>query len=217
MAAAAVPVFASDEHKSKEEHHGGPVLEERQARLSSRDVRIPKSLTAKIEEEYRKFLVKNQVLSKEAVRRQLFNVSVEMVAKRHGPLVENVRVTAPVGGGVVDLSEFVTPLRGSFTVKILATRENDAPITELHAYFVSRSHKRKIEDEEFGAGCNKYMDISSYFASKMAKGGFEVYTADQRYLSVLGGTFVLVGFEKEALYVGSLTFTDPRYPKLLCE
>jgi len=192
-------------------------LEEKPARLSSRDVKIPKALTKKIEEDYQKFLVQQQVLTKLPIRRQLFNVSVEMVQKRPGPLVENVRVTAPLGGGVVDLSEFVTPLKGSFQVKILATKEDGSAPTEMQVYFVSKAKQRKIDKETFGSGCNKFMDITAYFASKMSAAGFEVYTAEQRYLSVLGGTFVLVGFEKDDLFVGSLTITDSRYAKLLCD
>ena len=47
--------------------------------------------------------------------------------------------------------------------------------------------------------------------------GFELYTSDQRYLSVMGGTVVAFVFEDDALFVGSLTFTDSRYPDLLCE
>lgn len=192
-------------------------LEEKPARLSGRDVKIPKALTKKIEEDYQKFLVQQQVLTKQPIRRQLFKISVEMVQRRPGPLVENVRVTAPLGGGVVDLSEFVTPLKGSFQVKILATKEDGSAPTEIQVYFVSKAKQRKIDKETFGSGCNKFMDITAYFTSKMSAAGFEVYTAEQRYLSVLGGTFVLVGFEKDDLLVGSLTFTDPRYPNLLCD
>lgn len=187
------------------------------ARLSSRDVKIPKPLVKKIEEDYRAFLVKSEVPSNENLKRKLLNVTAEMTAKRGGALHENVRVTAPIGGGVVDLAEFVTPLRGGFQVKIMGTSETGTELPEMHMVYVSKGKTRKIGSEEVGAGCNKYMDITNYYFKQNQKGGFELYTADQRYLSVLAGTFVLYAFEKEALYVGSLTFMDSRYPHLVCE
>ena len=77
------------------------------------------------------------------------------------------------------------------------------------------AHLTEIDGDEFGAGCNKYMDITSFYHRKAR--GFDLYTAGQRYVSVMAGTFVAVVFEKEALYVGSLTFTDSRYPDVMCE
>jgi hypothetical protein len=63
------------------------------------------------------------------------------------------------------------------------------------------------------------MEITSYYRKKnLGKGhGFDLYTADQRYVSVMGGTFVAVAFDKEALSVASLTFQDSRFPDLMCE
>jgi hypothetical protein len=61
------------------------------------------------------------------------------------------------------------------------------------------------------------MEITSYFNKTASRLGFSLYSADQRYLSVVGGTFVAVQFEKEALSVATLTLTDSRYPHLLCD
>jgi hypothetical protein len=60
------------------------------------------------------------------------------------------------------------------------------------------------------------MEITGYFDKKMDGAGFELYTADQRYLAAIGGTFIIVSFTKDALYVGSLGFEDSRYPDELC-
>jgi len=43
----------------------------------------------------------------------------------------------------------------------------------------------------------------------MAKEGFELYTADQRYLSVVRGTFVFVSYAPDALQLASITFMIP--------
>jgi hypothetical protein len=191
---------------------------EHPARTSSRDIKVPKALVKTIEEEYRAFLKKNQVNS-ENIKRQLLNVSLELTQKKPVALHEDTRVVMPLGGGVVDLNEFVTPLRGAFFMKVVAKEESGADVPELRVFFVSHAKKRILDGEEYGAGCDKYMEITSFYNKKNSKNapGFELYTADQRYLSAVGGTFVVYGFDKEALSVGSVTLTDSRYPDLFCE
>lgn len=187
------------------------------AKQSSRDVKLPKDLVKLIENEYREYLKKNKFPDQENLNRKLLNVSVELRQKRVAALPEDVRIATPLGGGVIDLSDFVTPVRGSFQMSMHASREDKTSVSDLNAFFISHAKARNIQDEQFGAGCGKYMDITSYFNKKMANAGFELYTADQRYASVLAGTFVLVSFTKEALEVGSVTFSDSRFPELMCE
>ncbi|MGZ3723730.1 MAG: hypothetical protein ACXVA9_12395, partial [Bdellovibrionales bacterium] len=122
-----------------------------------------------------------------------------------------------LGGGVVDLSEFVTPLRGGFSLKVVAKKEDGSEPSGLRVFFVSKAKVHRLDGDDYGAGCDKFMEITSYYHRKNGGRGFDLYTAGQRYLSVVGGTFVAVVFEKEALHVGSLTFLDSRYPELMCE
>lgn len=199
-----------------EEHDG---LVNRNATLSSRDVKIPRALVARIEREYREFLKDNQVVTKEGLRRKLLNVDVELRQEREGALHENVRINTPLGGGVVDLAEFVTPLRGAFHMKIRALEEKGAQdeVPDVRVFFVSHSKARLVDGESFGAGCDKFMEVTSLYRKEMSETGFDLYSTGQRYLSAVGGTFVLIGFDKEALKVGSVTFTDSRHPELLCE
>jgi hypothetical protein len=192
-------------------------LVERPARQSSRDVKIPRALVAKVEKEYRQFLSEHEISEKEELKRKLINVSVEMTQKRHQALHENVRVNTPLGGGVIDMAEFVAPLKGAFFVKILPRDDEDKSVSGIRVFFVSHAKTRNIGPEQYGSGCDKFMEITSFFHKHMGKHGFEVYSTEQRYLSVLGGTFVLVAFGKEALHVGSVTFGDSRYPELTCE
>jgi hypothetical protein len=191
---------------------------ERAARASSRDVKIPRALVARIERDYKAFLAAQEGASDKGIKRALLNVSVVFTAKRPGALREDTRVDTPIGGGLIDLSEIVTPLRGAFRVRIDARGPGEE--TEARAarvYFVSHARKRVLAGDEYGAGCDKFMDITSEFRQKWKRGGFEMYTADQRYLSVLGGTFLFVQFRKEALFVAGVTFTDSRYPDVMCE
>lgn len=193
-------------------------FEARAAKQSSRDVKVPRALVARIELEYRGFLTAQQVSPKEGIKRKLLNITVELSEKRRAALHENVRINTPLGGGVIDLSEFVTPLRGAFEAKIKVNSETageESPAVRV--FFVSHAKPRILGGEQYGAGCDKYMEVTSFFNRKMSHGGFELYTADQRYLSVLGGTFVLVAFDKEALLVGSVSFMDSRFPELMCE
>jgi hypothetical protein len=191
---------------------------ERAARASSRDVKIPRALVARIERDYKAFLAAQEGASDKGIKRALLNVSVAFTAKRPGALREDTRVDTPVGGGLIDLSEIVTPLRGAFRVRIDARGPGeDAEASTARVYFVSHAKRRALAGDEYGAGCDKFMDITSEFRQKWKRGGFEVYTADQRYLSVLGGTFLFVRFRKEALFVAGVTFTDSRYPDVMCD
>jgi hypothetical protein len=192
---------------------------EHPARTSGRDVKIPRGLVKQIEEDYRAFQKKNEAAPKATINRKMLNMSVELWQKNPVALHENTRIVTPLGGGVIDLSEFVTPLRGAFFAKIVAKKEDGSEPAGLRIFFVSKGKRRILEGEEYGSGCGKYMEVTSFYNKKNSgsKRGFELYTADQRYLSVLGGTFVAIAFDKEALSVGTITFTDSRYPDLLCE
>lgn len=205
---------------SEEEFHGAATaaeLAEHAARTSSRDVKVPLALVSKVEKDYDAFLTHAGVVNKGTIRRALLNVRADLKQKRPGALHENARVVTPLGGGVVDLGDLVTPVRGAFSMKIEASREHGGTPENMKVFFVSRAKQRIVGGDEYGAGCDKWMDITGYFKKLMGRDGFQLYTADQRYLSVVGGTFVIVGYSKEAIEVGSISFTDSRYPQVLCD
>ena len=190
-------------------------LTERPSAAGSRDVKVPKALVHKLETQYREYLKLNGVAGKENINRKLMNMSVEMTQKRSAALHDNTRVVTPLGGGIIDLNEIVTPLRGAFNVRLVAHKEDGNPPEGLRMFYISNAKRRRIDGGEYGAGCGKYMEITSFLSRKPA--GMELYTAGQRYLSVIGGTFVAVAFAKDGLNVGTITFRDSRYPDALCE
>lgn len=193
-------------------------MTEHHARTSSRDVKIPLALVARIEKEYKDFLAKQKdVPKKDNIKRGLLNITAELTQRNKAALNSNTRVNTPTGGGVIDLNDLVTPLRGAFRAKLIAEREDGTALPASRVFFVSRAKERTIGGESYGSGCGKFMEITSQFHKKWAKKGMEVYTADQRYVSVLGGTFVFVDYAPEALFVGTVTFMDSRYPELMCE
>ena len=192
-------------------------LHEVPAKQSSRDVKIPSSMVQMIEKDYRSFRAQYKIKEEEPIIRNMLNVYVDLTQKRAAALNENVRVKPPFGGGVIDLKDFVTPLIGAFKVQLVFEKEGKVAPDNYRVYFVSRGKQRKIEKQTFGAGCGKYYDITSEFNRTLGASGLEVFTKDQRYLSVLAGTFVMVSFDKEKLFVGAITFEDSRYPQWQCE
>jgi hypothetical protein len=192
-------------------------LEQRSAKQSSRDVKIPRALVTKLESEYRAYLVKNKLSVPDSIKRKLIDVSVELRQKRAAALVEEVRINTPMGGGVIDLADFVTPLRGAFQMHIKPRVDEKDGAFDLRVFFISQAKETVIDDEQFGVGCGKMIEVTAFFNDKMKGSGFELFTAGQRYLSVIGGVFVLVGFAEEMLQVGSVSFLDSRFPELFCE
>ncbi len=194
-----------------------PQLADRSSRTSSRDVKIPQALVKIIDDRYVAYLKAKNIDKKTVIKRSLLNVSVELRQERPAALFESVRVLTPTGGGVIDLAEFVTPVRGAFQLKFKINDSQGNPVADLQTHYVSRAKQRKLVKDAYGVGCSRYLDISNYFQKKNSGSGFTLYTADHRYLSVIAGTFVFFSYSEESLSIASVTFTDSRYPEVLCE
>ena len=206
--------FASDEEK--------PATSDKEwirgfARHAAKDNPIPEELVKRIDEDYHKAMNPDPKLEpKKTIARHVLNVVTELTQPKTRALKGPTRIMTPPGGGSIDLADYVLPLKGAFQMKVALEDEHhqSQPISKV--YFISQSKQRKIEDENYGAGCGKYMDITSYFNKQMKKSGFDLYTADQRYVSVVRGTFILVSYLPEALQLASVTFLDSRYTKWDC-
>jgi hypothetical protein len=223
-------LFAFHAHAEEEEKHEGgeaatpkaeasaePELKQHAAMAGSRDVKLPAALVGRIEREYKEFLTKAEgVRDKESIKRSLVNIAVNLTQKRVGALQDDTRINTPTGGGVIDLADMITPVRAAFRAGFETKKDDGQPLVPSRVFFVSHAKRRMLGGEEYGDGCNKFLEITTAYRKKWEKNGMEVFTADQRYLSVLGGTFIFVEYAKEALYVGSVTFTDSRYPDVLC-
>lgn len=191
------------------------------AKQSNKELLIPNQLIKKIEEDYRAFLktAKKEEGSEKAekgVNRKLIIARIELTQEKRAALKNNTRIITPPGGGTIDLEDVVTPLKGSFHLSVKMEDDRHIDQTVHRVYFISQTKKRTIEKEEYGAGCGKFFDITSYYASTVRSPGATLYTADQRYVSVLGGTFVFVSHTAEALQLASLTFMDSRFTKWSC-
>lgn len=141
------------------------------------------------------------------------DIVVRLKEKNPGVLVEEeLTFKFPRGGGEIDLSKYVKlDNPGSFYVFF---EFEDLPKGEAgKAYFISRAKKRKIDQEVWGSGCNKYLDIKKFIYGEGLKSGIEVNTTRSRHLSVLGGTFFFANDSK----VAQVSFKDTSQPQLMCE
>lgn len=186
------------------------------ARNSEKGEPIPKALVSKIDEDYEKAVQDPKLEHKTAVVRHLMSVKVELTQDKPRALKGPTRISTPPGGGVIDLADYVTPLRGSFRLKFILEDDHHQAQNFSRVYFISNAKERAIEGERFGSGCGKYFDVTSFIKTRMSGDGLMLYTADQRYVSVLDGTFVFTSHNPDALMLASVTFIDSRYNGLSC-
>jgi hypothetical protein len=144
------------------------------------------------------------------------DIIVHLVQKNEGIVEgEAVKIHLPKGGGSIDLSRYITSQQGSFYVGIEYPAFETA--TAKKVVFVSRTRKRKIGAEVFGAGCNQVFDITDRFQKEMAGEGLKVNTTQERYISVIGGTFLFSAQKDNEVLLAQVTFTNPQYQHLFCE
>lgn len=125
-----------------------------------------------------------------------------------------LRYSFPKGGGNIDLKDIVTGF-GSFFLSF-PEEQFDESYDFLHLYYISNSPVKKIENESFGLGCGKMIDLKKSF-SKLQKPDFlKLNTSDQRYLFVTAGLYVFVFKKSSQIFMAQLTISDSRYSKELC-
>lgn len=126
----------------------------------------------------------------------------------------SLRFNFPKGGGHIDLKDVVSGF-GSFYLSFPA-EQFDENYEFLHLYYISNSPVKKIENESFGLGCGKMIDLKKSF-SKLQKPEFlKLNTSDSRYLYVISGLYVFVFKKASQIFMAQLTISDSRYSKELC-
>lgn len=142
-------------------------------------------------------------------------VTVYLVEKNAGVVEgEALKLKLPRGGGTVDLSRFITG-RGTFYVGFDFPEFNEAAAKKV--IFVSKARKRRIGSEVFGAGCNQFFDITDEFFKKMKGEGIKVNTTQDRYLSVLGGSFLFSAEKGADVHLAQVRFVNTQQPQFFCE
>lgn len=194
---------------------------------TSRDFLIPRELRSEIEKLYLEFIRKENpkvVLSDEEVLsripREFLDLEIYFRADSPGVLSDQIKLALPRGGGEVDLKDYVKGTKGSFFMKfkVKRSKEPDVDVAEPPIFYLSEAKTRKIAGEAFGSGCKKYMDVTKTLNKANQGEGFHLNATDQRYASVIGGTFYFVDFNPERkIYLAAVRFVDSRYPELFCE
>lgn len=194
-------IWASSDH----DHH-----EPIRVQQSLRSTLIPKVLSEEMEALFRK-----ENPEKDSIPRSFLKVETFFEKNAGEVLEKNYEIVAPLGGGTVDMSEFLEDEVGSFVLKIKVSNENGTPAENLKVYSISQAKSRQIDGEKWGDGCFKVYDITNRFQKDMNK-GWMLYTKDQRYLSVLGGTLLFVSQDRKGIALAGMTFLDNRFKHLTC-
>jgi hypothetical protein len=124
------------------------------------------------------------------------------------------------GGGDIDLSDFVNPLKGSFY--LVAEFMPDLEGATRKTFFVSNSITRQRKEERIGSGCHDYYDVTSAFNKAALGEGLLLNTTDERHVSALAGTYIFAALNvgqsrnDKKLYLASLTIHDSAHRELTC-
>lgn len=143
-------------------------------------------------------------------------VEIELLEKNEGVLQESpLKMIFPKGGGKLDLNSIRGHQRGTYHFLIRSEMFNEA--SEKKILFWSKTKKRKIDGESFGAGCGVLLDITDKYFSELKNGGIKVNSSDLRDVSLLGGVFFITLTMPDGLYVSQVTVLDSEHPDLFCE
>jgi hypothetical protein len=74
-----------------------------------------------------------------------------------------------------------------------------------------------LDDRVFGAGCNKYFDITVKFLEMMKTEGIKANTTRQRHVTLLAGHYIFSVIKDNRIHVTQVTITDSQNKNLLCE
>lgn len=198
---------------------------------SEKGIKIPKSLMSKIHDLfYLQMLSYDQVRTNastkqqvvQELKRKFIDVSAFVYDDVKGQLFTPTKLTMPRGGGVVDISEVLPDVEKLwFRLKIsLTAKELDDKIIKskfLKVYFISNQKQRQIDFKSYGLGCEKFVDVTDYFNKIISKKGVILPFKDQKYISIIGGTFIFAYAKAENLYLGSLGIYDSRVRHLQCD
>ncbi len=172
------------------------------------DFKVPKKLFDQIE---------TDLVGTAAVQSVYLFTPIEvLLSAESSAVIKNspTRITFPNGGGKIDLAEYVSG-QGSFYISFPKEQfETLPPLEKL--YFISDSPKKKIDDEEFGLGCGKFLDIKKQFESMKKNNFLKLNTTDLRYLYVVSGYYIFVFKNNNQIVLTHLHITDSRYPDIFC-
>lgn len=185
------------------------------------EVRLPTKLWDLLEE--KKIIsplgeiITNPSLGKAFEENIFVGISATLKEKTPGILGgRNIKINGVRAGLLVDLSRYLRKDRGTFYL----TFEPNHPIdpSSAQVFFLSHGLAHKIDGQKLGAGCDQFFEVTKAYFSKMKEKGLEVNVTEGRHVSLVAGTFFIrVSHETGVRKLTQVTFTDSRYPELLCD
>ncbi len=158
----------------------------------------------------------DSAIAKATVETDLKPLTVYMIEETKGVLGgRNQKITFGPGGGDLDLRDFVTESRGAFRIVFEFGADLD-PTIKKRVWYLSNAPKTKIGPDWVGAGCDTYMDISSYVAKANLKEGILIAVSGDRHISALAGTFFFSAKRAGHVESSRLTLFDSSKRKLQC-
>lgn len=177
-------------------------------------VELPVSLWSKLE------AVPGEKAKDEPWPTKFIPIKVYLSEKNRGILNgQNHELIYGDGGGELDIADFAVSKNGSFFVAIepqMVPIKPEAPEPKLQVFYLSNAVKRRLGNEDVGAGCGTYHDISHFFVKAMKGEGIQVNTTTGRHVSTLAGTYFFAIPYENHLYLAHLTIKDSRFRVLQC-
>lgn len=191
---------------SKHEHEEAKPIE---INTFPKEISIPKAFIQKIEAD---LLNESKVLTPVYL---FIPLKVIFTQKSHGTLVsEKVSYSLPKGGGTLDMQSIATG-QGSFTFSFPEEQFKELPELE-HLFYVSQSPVTKIDGEDFGLGCGKWIDLKKNFSSFQKPNFVELNTTKNRHLHVMAGSYIFIFRKLNQISLTQLTITDSKFGDSLC-
>ena len=143
-----------------------------------------------------------------------FPIKIKLKETNRGVLKQpEILLEFQKGGGEIDLNSYLGQTPGSFNVFFdFEKREYD----HTRVFFISRAKKHKLEDGLWGLGCDKFVEITSFFNKTMEKNGIKVNSTRSRHASVLGGHFIFLLNNGKRVILSQVTFKDSGVPDFFC-
>ncbi len=158
----------------------------------------------------------DSAIARTTVETDLKPLTVYFIEETHGVLGgRNLKVNFGPGGGDLDLRDFVVENRGAFRV-VFEFAPDAEPEAVKRVWYLSNALTRKVGPDRVGAGCDSYMDISSFVKKESDKEGVLIAVGGDRHVSALAGTYLFAVKRAGRVEVSRLTVSDSSKRKLQC-
>ncbi len=159
---------------------------------------------------------KESAVANVSIETDLKPLAVYLIEQTHGVLGgRNHKVLFGPGGGDLDLRDFVVENRGAMRV-VFQFAESVDPNAKRRVWYLSNAKRRRVGNDEVGAGCRVYMDISSVVETSLRGEGLLFAIGDDRHVSAMSGTYFFSVNNGSRVEVSRVTIYDSSKRALLC-